>query len=321
MEIEEKQSLQTWEQLNQIKTYPNDEIFKYNENEHQQILKTKPWKQETEYFKTVYISSIALLKITMHTQKYIPHETMGMLVGHTKDNNFIISDVICLPINGDEKSVNASEEIDKMYTNELNFRQKTNFRENICGWFHSHPDLTCFMSSIDCATQNMHQLVVDPWLAIVIDPVQTRKMGTIQIGAYRTYPEGEKNMRLNDKIPRSQFIKKYGSTWYRYYELDIKFFKSHLDEEIMDLMWHDYWIMNLANCNLISGKENIDKKIFDMEEKFNEKKNELEKKGGNKTIEACKSVLEECKEIQNIFERGVDQLELKDILFNQKLND
>ena len=46
------------------------------------------------------------------------------------------------------------------------------------------------MSGIDCATQRINQTGQDPFLACVVDPKQTCATGKVQIGAFRTYPEG-----------------------------------------------------------------------------------------------------------------------------------
>mgnify|MGYP003684927323 FL=1 len=48
------------------------------------------------------------------------------------------------------------------------------------------------MSGIDCATQMTNQRYTEPFLAIVVDPVRTCSTGKVEIGAFRTYPEGYK---------------------------------------------------------------------------------------------------------------------------------
>lgn len=46
------------------------------------------------------------------------------------------------------------------------------------------------MSGIDCTTQMLNQQFQEPFLAIIIDPVRTCAAGKVEIGAFRTYPEG-----------------------------------------------------------------------------------------------------------------------------------
>jgi COP9 signalosome complex subunit 5 len=60
------------------------------------------------------------------------------------------------------------------------------------GWYHSHPGYGCWMSGIDCSTQMLNQQYQEPWLAVIIDPIRTCAAGKVEIGAFRTYPEGYK---------------------------------------------------------------------------------------------------------------------------------
>jgi COP9 signalosome complex subunit 5 len=48
------------------------------------------------------------------------------------------------------------------------------------------------MSGIDCSTQMLNQQYQEPWLAVIIDPIRTCAAGKVEIGAFRTYPEGYK---------------------------------------------------------------------------------------------------------------------------------
>jgi len=62
--------------------------------------------------------------------------------------------------------------------------------ENVVGWYHSHPGYGCWLSGIDVSTQMLNQQYQEPFLAVVIDPTRTVSAGKIEIGAFRTYPEG-----------------------------------------------------------------------------------------------------------------------------------
>ena len=42
------------------------------------------------------------------------------------------------------------------------------------------------------ATQSPNQQFQEPWLAVVIDPTRTVSAGKVEIGAFRTYPQGYK---------------------------------------------------------------------------------------------------------------------------------
>ena len=60
------------------------------------------------------------------------------------------------------------------------------------GWYHSHPGYGCWLSGIDVNTQMQNQKYQEPFLAVVIDPTRTVSAGKVEIGAFRTYPEGYK---------------------------------------------------------------------------------------------------------------------------------
>jgi COP9 signalosome complex subunit 5 len=64
--------------------------------------------------------------------------------------------------------------------------------ENAVGWYHSHPGYGCWLSGIDVSTQMLNQQYQEPFLAVVIDPTRTVSAGKVEIGAFRTYPEGYK---------------------------------------------------------------------------------------------------------------------------------
>ncbi|KAF9614954.1 hypothetical protein IFM89_021384 [Coptis chinensis] len=64
--------------------------------------------------------------------------------------------------------------------------------ENVVGWYHSHLGYGCWLSGIDVSTQMLNQQFQEPFLAVVIDPTRTVSAGKVEIGAFRTYPEGYK---------------------------------------------------------------------------------------------------------------------------------
>jgi hypothetical protein len=64
--------------------------------------------------------------------------------------------------------------------------------ENLVGWYHSHPGYGCWLSGIDVGTQMTNQKYQEPFLAIVVDPHRTVAAGKVEIGAFRTFPEGYK---------------------------------------------------------------------------------------------------------------------------------
>ncbi len=115
-------------------------------------------------------------------------------------------------------------------------------KENLVGWYHSHPGYGCWMSGIDCSTQMLNQQYQEPWLAIIIDPVRTCSAGKVEIGAFRTYPEGYKPPESHgageyQTIPLSK-IEDFGVHAEQYYTLDVSVFKSSLDTHMLELLWN-----------------------------------------------------------------------------------
>lgn len=127
------------------------------------------------------LSSFALGVLT-HTpqQGKIAHET------------FIVMDAFPLPVEGTETRVNAHDQAYE-YMGAFDISEKAVGRaENVVGWYHSHPGYGCWLSGIDVNTQMNQQMFLDPFLAVVIDPDRTISAGKVDVGAFRTFPEGHK---------------------------------------------------------------------------------------------------------------------------------
>lgn len=39
---------------------------------------------------------------------------------------------------------------------------------------------------------------------------------------------------------------------YRYYSLEVSYFKSSLDSHLLDLLWNKYWVNTLSSCSMIT---------------------------------------------------------------------
>ncbi len=126
--------------------------------------------------KEVYISIKAILKVASHALKYanpkIPKkkwvEVFGLLAGKLDDNDILhIEDAypmghgtaVYVEIKDYKNFVRAYEEI----------RKQGLF---ICGWAHSHPTFSCFLSPEDTRTHTRYQKLWDKSVALVIDPYQ-----------------------------------------------------------------------------------------------------------------------------------------------------
>ncbi|CAL9729852.1 COP9 signalosome complex subunit 5 [Monosporozyma unispora] len=144
------------------------------------------------YYSHVLISRLATQQILNHAIKGNEIEIMGILLGVTINNKFIVTRTFELPVEGTETRVNAqSESYEYMvqYVNELVENGDTHTNEKVVGWYHSHPGYDCWLSAIDMRTQDLNQSFQDPYVAIVVDPLKSLNENAISIGAFRTLRE------------------------------------------------------------------------------------------------------------------------------------
>nr|OQO24859.1 26S proteasome regulatory subunit rpn11 [Rachicladosporium sp. CCFEE 5018] len=110
---------------------------------------------------TVYISSLALLKMLRHGRAGVPMEVMGLMLGEFVDDYTVrVVDVFAMPQSG------------------------TGVPETVVGWYHSHPGFGCWLSSVDINTQQSFEQLTPRAVAVVIDPIQSVK-GKVVIDAFR----------------------------------------------------------------------------------------------------------------------------------------
>lgn len=174
--------------------------------------------------------------------------------------------------------------------------------ENVVGWYHSHPGYGCWLSGIDVSTQMLNQQFQEPFLAVVIDPTRTVSAGKVEIGAFRTYPEGYKPpddpISEYQTIPLNKiedfgvhckqvsllslhpfqtlqnpcfsfllflyFCLNYICVFFQYYSLDITYFKSSLDSHLLDLLWNKYWVNTLSSSPLLGNGDYVAGQISDL---------------------------------------------------------
>lgn len=132
---------------------------------------------------TVYISSLALLKMLRHARSGVPMEVMGLMLGEFVDDYTInVVDVFAMPQSGTGVSV---EDVDPVYEAKmLDVLKATNRSEMVVGWYHSHPGFGCWLSSVDVATQQSFEALA---------AIQSAR-GKVVIDAFRSIP----NMGFGD---------------------------------------------------------------------------------------------------------------------------
>merc|ERR1711991_869705 len=131
----------------------------------------------------IYISSLALLKMLKHGGAGVPMEVMGLMLGDFVDEYTVkVVDVFAMPQSGTGVSVEAVD--DEFQTAMLEMLKQTGRPEMVVGWYHSHPGFGCWLSSVDCNTQQSFEQLHPRAVAVVVDPIQSVK-GKVVIDAFR----------------------------------------------------------------------------------------------------------------------------------------
>lgn len=268
---------QTFELNNSIQTVDGDSIYAYDNEGQRAIQQARPWRSDPHHFKHVRISAIALVKMVTHARSGGQYEIMGLMQGKIEDETFVVMDAFALPVLGTETRVNAGAEGDEYSVQYQTICKEVNRPENVVGWYHSHPGYGCWLSGIDVSTQLNNQ-IFDPFLAVVIDPNRTVSAGKVEIGAFRAYPENytPPNAQASEyqSIPLNK-IEDFGVHSSRYYSLDISFFKSSLDNKLLEMLWNKYWVMTLGQSPLISNRAYTTSQISDLTEKLSKTENSI----------------------------------------------
>jgi len=193
---------------------------------------------------------------------------MGLMLGSVHGDTFVVSDAFRLPVEGTETRVNAQDEAMEYMVKYTEMARANNQADNVVGWYHSHPGYGCWLSGIDVNTQFNNQSFQDPFLAIVIDPDRTISAGKVEIGAFRTYPEGYKPDAASDSegfqtIPMDK-IQDFGAHAERYYSLEVSHYKSTLDTALLSALWNKYWIGTLSSSPLLTNRDFGTRQIKDL---------------------------------------------------------
>lgn len=261
-----------WELENDVHVVSEaDGLFRYDKHEQQAIQQQRPWTRNPHHFQHVRISALALLKMAMHAKSGGNLEIMGLLQGKLAGDTFIVLDAYALPVEGTETRVSAQSEANEYMVDFGETSKVVGRLENVVGWYHSHPGYGCWLSGIDCSTQSINQKFSDPFLAVVIDPHRTIAAGKVDIGAFRTYPEGYKPPDASPSeyqtIPMNK-IEDFGVHASQYYSLEVSYFKSSIDSHMLDQLWSKHWVSTLGSSPLISTRELASDQLTDIAAKL-----------------------------------------------------
>lgn len=308
-----------------------DALYRYDAEEQKTIQASKPWARDPGFFKKVRISALALLKMAMHAKSGGNLEVMGVMQGKIQGNEFIVVDTFALPVEGTETRVNAGAEAYEYMVDFLETCKASGRMENLVGWYHSHPGYGCWLSGIDVGTQMTNQKYQEPWLAIVVDPQRTIAAGKVEIGAFRTYPEGYK---APDDVPGEyqtiplDKIEDFGVHAKQYYPLEITFFKSSLDSHMLDLLWNKYWVNALSSNPLLITRDLVAGQLADIGKKLEAVESQVSSSGRMGRFVAGPSSKKEDGKLEQVVRdtarvaaeqiKGLSSQVIKELLFNHR---
>lgn len=211
--------------------------------------------------------------MVMHARSGGSIEVMGLMLGYVQHETFIVTDSLRLPVEGTETRVNAQSEADEYMIQYLTRSREAGQLENAVGWYHSHPGYGCWLSGIDVSTEHTQQMYSDPFLAVVIDPDRTISAGKVEIGAFRTYPEGYEPKGVDAAADGTAAVplakaQDFGAHANRYYSVEVSHFKSSLDSKLLEALWNKYWVQTLSASPLITNREYSTRQIQDLANKI-----------------------------------------------------
>lgn len=218
-------------------------------------------------------------------------EIMGLLQGRIRGDCFLITDCFRLPVEGTETRVNAGEIANEFMIRFTELNELTRFsKDSVVGWYHSHPGYGCWLSGIDVATQSLYQSHQDPFIALVIDPLRSKATGRVEIGAFRTFPNGfvpeATSGGSNTKIPAEK-LQDFGVHHDRYYPLDVEYHKSDTDQLVIDLLSQDQWAQTIGGSHLSKSRELFVEDLSETLEKTKNEKNDDLTRFARKVSKCC----------------------------------
>lgn len=199
---------------------------------------------------TVYISSLALLKMLKHGRAGVPMEVMGLMLGEFVDEYTVkVVDVFAMPQSGTGVSVEAVDPV--FQAKMLEMLKQTGRPEMVVGWYHSHPGFGCWLSGVDINTQSSFEALSERAVAVVVDPVQSVK-GKVVIDAFRLI--NPQNMVLGQEPRQTTSVLGHlqkpsiqaiiHGLNRHYYSIPINFKKNKLEQQML---------MNLHKSNWSDG--------------------------------------------------------------------
>jgi 26S proteasome regulatory subunit N11 len=200
---------------------------------------------------TVYVSSLALLKMLKHGRAGVPFEVMGLMLGEFVDEYTVkVIDVFAMPQRGTSMSVEAVDPVFQQQMMEM--LKQTGRPEVVVGWYHSHPGWDVWLSGVDMSTQQSFEQLNDRAVAVVVDPILSVK-GKVVVDAFRLIKPQTAMMGLPPRETTSVLghIRKptikalmHGLNKH-YYSMAIAFRRNELEDRMLSHLGRPAWSAGL----------------------------------------------------------------------------
>lgn len=133
--------------------------------------------------------------------------------------------------------------------------------ESVVGWYHSHPGFGCWLSGVDCNTQQSFEQLHPRCVAVVVDPIQSVE-GKVVIDAFRLInPQvlmmGQEPRQTTSNLgylnkPSLQALI-HGLNRH-YYSLNISYRKNELEEQMLMNLHKKKWTAGLSTPRFDDAK-------------------------------------------------------------------
>ena len=217
---------------------------------------------------TIHISGMALLKMLKHGKSGIPLEVVGLMLGRFIDDYTVqVVDVFPTPQTGTGTSV---ETIDEQFQSQMKERLAlTERKENIVGWYHSHPGFGVWLSNVDINQQMYWEKLNARCIAVVVDPVQSVR-GKVVIGAFRCIGDNPLQMQqMEEPRETTSFIGHLEKPSIKalvrglnrlYYQLPVVYRMSELEQKMLMSLNRPMWSNGFKTPSFVKrDQENIDR--------------------------------------------------------------
>jgi 26S proteasome regulatory subunit N11 len=221
---------------------------------------------------TIYISSLALLKMLKHGRAGVPMEVMGLMLGDFIDDYTVrVVDVFAMPQSGTGVSVEA---VDPVFQQQmLEMLKQTGRSEMVVGWYHSHPGFGCWLSGVDVNTQQSFEQLNSRAVAVVIDPIQSVK-GKVVIDAFRSISpqllmmgqEPRQTTSVVGHLNKPSIQALIHGLNRHYYSIPISFRKNALEEKMLMNLHQRPWTKALVSMNYEESESNRKQLLASMHE-------------------------------------------------------